>query len=614
MMRRNAVRAEVKPPAAISGIITEPPRTVNEDRSMQRFVLPAILLALLLSPSLHASPPVVKFKLNTIDGKPWSLDADCKDKKAVVVVFIGTQCPINNAYMPKLVELEKEYRDKGVQFVAINANAHDTLETIQKHAKKFGLTFPVLRDDKDLIANRFGAERHPTAFLLDGEHKIRYEGRIDDQYGIGYNRPAPTRRDLALAIDEVLASKEVSKAKTAVEGCFITKAPTAKPADVGITYAKDVSRILQNRCQECHRPGQIGPMPLLTYDDASSWAQMIREVVEEQRMPPWHADPKIGHFANDRRLSAAERKTLLAWIDAGCPQGDDKDLPAAKKYTEGWTIGQPDAVFTFKDPVTIPAKSVKSVLPYKLVVIETNFDEDKWIQAVEAKPGNHTVVHHIIVYMAQGGKREKIKADGIGSGLLVAYAPGDLGATFAPGAAKKLPKGAVLAFQMHYTPAGSEQIDRSSIGLVFAKEPPKAEVKTRAVAQQVFAIPAFAENHKVVSKTTFDKDAILYSMFPHMHLRGKDFQFEVVYPDNKRETLLSVPHYDFGWQSNYILQNPLRLPAGTRIECTAHFDNSAKNPNNPDPSRFVTWGEQTWHEMMIGFMDYSYAEGTAAKK
>ncbi len=550
--------------------------------------------------------------MNTIDGKPWSLD-DCK-AKAVVVVFIGTQCPINNAYMPKLVELEKEYKGKGVQIVAINANAHDTIETIRKHAKKFELTFPVLRDDKNRIADRFGAERHPTAFLLDEKRVVRYQGRIDDQFGIGFNRPMPTRRDLAIAIDEVLAGKEVSTAKTAVEGCFITKVPVAKAAKADITYAKDVSRVLQNRCQECHRPGQIAPMPLLTYDDASSWSQMIGEVVSEGRMPPWHADPKIGHFANDRRLSAEERAKLLGWIDAGCPKGDDKDLPAAKKFADGWTIGQPDAVFTFKDPITIPAKSVKGVLPYKWVIIETNFDEDKWVQAVEARPGNHSVVHHIIVYVAMPGKKNPKTVDGFGNGMLVAYAPGDLGASFARGSAKKLPKGAVLAFQMHYTPIGTEQVDRSSVGLIFAKEPPKTEVKTRAATQQIFAIPAGADNHKVVSKTTFDKDTILYSMFPHMHLRGKDFQFEVIYPDNKRETLLSVPRYDFGWQSNYILQKPLRLPAGTRIECTAHFDNSKKNLNNPDPTRLVTWGEQTWQEMMIGFMDYAYVDGMDPKK
>jgi len=568
---------------------------------MKRVSLLATLLISFIPATLHAQ----SFELNAIDGKKWSLD-NCKSK-AVVVAFIGTQCPVNNAYMPRLVELEGTYRAKGVQFVAINSNYHDSLDAIKDHAKKHGLTFPVLRDEKHMVAQRFGAERHPIVYLLDEKHVVRYQGRIDDQYGIGYDRGKATRRYLADAIDALLDAKDVATTKTAVEGCFITKTPTppAKQVETNVTYTKDVSRILQKNCQECHRPGQIAPMPLLTYDDAAAWSLMIREVVSDGRMPPWHADSKVSKFSNDRRLSDADRDTLLAWINAGCPEGDKKDLPKQRDFTNGWTIGQPDVVLSFKDAVTVPAKNVKGVMPYKYVFIPTNFDEDKWIQAVEARPGNHAVVHHIIVYMAKGGKREKNIADGIGSGMLVAYAPGDLGSVFPPGSAKKLPKGATLAFQMHYTPVATEQTDKSSIGLIFAKEPPKSEVKTRAITQQIFAIPPGADNHKVTSKTTFTQDVVLYSMFPHMHLRGKSFKYDIIYPDNKRETILSVPRYDFGWQSNYLLEKPLRLPAGTKIECTAHFDNSSKNPNNPNASRYVFWGEQTWEEMMIGFCDYA---------
>ena len=444
--------------------------------------------------------------------------------------------------------------------------------------------------------------------------RSRYEGRIDDQFGIGFNRAQPTRRDLAEAINEVLAGKAVTTKSTPVEGCFITKAPAAKTAKSDITYAKDISRIVQNRCQECHRPGQIGPMPLLTYDDVSSWAQMIHEVVQDNRMPPWHADPKFGKFRNDRRLSQDERGQLLAWIAAGCPKGDEKELPAPKKYVEGWAIGTPDVVLTMPKPFTVPAQAPKGGVRYQHFLVPTNFTEDKWIQAVEAKPGNYNVVHHIIAYVIADGKRVREPLDGIGSGMLVPYAPGDLGSIYQPGTAKKLPKGASIAFQMHYTPNGVEQTDQSCVGIVFAKEPPKAEIKTRAITQQLFAIPKYAENHKVTSKTTFPKDAIVYGLFPHMHLRGKSFQFEAFYPDGKREILLNVPRYDFGWQSNYLLEKPLHLPAGTRIECTALFDNSEKNRNNPDPSRIVVWGEQTWQEMMIGFVDYSYADGDGAKK
>jgi hypothetical protein len=347
-------------------------------------------------------------------------------------------------------------------------------------------------------------------------------------------------------------------------------------------------------------------MPLLTYEDASSWAEMIREVVKSKRMPPWHADPSHGKFLNDRSLSRADMDTLLAWIGQGCPKGDDKDLPAKKEFSEGWTIGKPDAVFTMPREFTVPAKTPKGGVRYQYFITPTNFEEDVWIQAAEARPGNRSVVHHIIVYVAKDRKRMASAGDGLGAGFLVAYAPGDLGVAFPAGAAKKIPKGANLIFQMHYTPNGIEQSDRSSVGLIFAKRPPMHEVRTRGIAQRFFVIPPGAKNHKVTSATTFIGDVLLWSLLPHMHLRGQSFMYQAVFPDGKTQTLLSVPRYDFNWQSNYRLEKPLHLPAGTKIECTASFNNSAGNANNPDPARWVIWGDQTWEEMMIGFVDYTY--------
>jgi peroxiredoxin len=584
-----------------------------------RFFAGAVLLVSLVA--LHTlaqnSDPAKKVtgvRLKDTTGKTWALD-ELKDKKAIVVVFLGTQCPVNNAYAPKLAELHKEYADKGVQFLAVNSNDHDTPAAIAEHARKFSIPFPVLRDEKHLAADRFGAERTPEAFVLDSELNVRYRGRIDDQFGVGFQRPQPTRRDLAEAIDEVLAGKAVTQAKTAAAGCIITR-PAAPKQDATVTYGKEVSRIVQKHCQECHRPGQIGPMPLLTYGDVSSWAPMIREVVQDNRMPPWHADPKHGKFRNDRSLPREERTALLTWIEQGCPRGNDQDLPKLVDYPEGWNIGTPDVVFTMDKEFTVPAKGGKNGIPYKYFLAKTNFTEDRYVQAVEAKPGNRAVVHHMLIYVAVGNKREKDFADGIGSGLLVAQAPGDLASVFPPGHAKKIPKGATLAFQMHYTPNGTEQTDRSSVGLVFAKEPPRHEVRTRAIAQQILIIPPGAANHRVFSTSTFRKDVEVVSLFPHMHLRGKSFEFQAVYPDGKRELLLSVPRYDFAWQANYLLEKPLRLPAESKIECVAHFDNSKDNLNNPDPTRLVRWGEQTWDEMMIGFVDYTYIDepGNEVKK
>jgi peroxiredoxin len=568
-----------------------------------------------------AAKTIKPFRLTDADGKGWSL-ADQKDRKAVVVLFLGTECPINNQYLPRLTELHKEFAAKDVAFVAVNSNVHDTATRIAAHVKANAVPFPVLKDTGNVVADDFAARRTPEAFVVTPAGKVLYQGRIDDQIGIGFKRKAPTRRDLALALDEALAGKAVSKPLTDVAGCIIARA--IKPKETGtITFTKHVSRILQNRCQECHRPGEVGPMPLISYEDALSWQGMIDEVVSEGRMPPWHADAKHGKFANDRRLTKQEKETILGWIKQGCPKGDDRDMPEPKTFAKGWMIGKPDVVFEMEREFTVPAEGGKSGIRYQHFRVQTNFAEDRWIQAAEAKPGAREVVHHIIVYVVdpsklkngKGGRAGDIR-DGIGNGFLAAYAPGDMPLDLPAGHAKKLPKGALLVFQMHYTPDGVARKDRSSVGLVFAKEPPRYEVRTRGIAQQLFLIPPGAEAHEVKSKTTFDRDVTLMSLLPHMHLRGKDFKYDVTYPDGKQETLLSVPRYDFNWQSNYRLEKPIKLPAGTKIDCKAHFDNSRGNPNNPDPKKAVYWGEQTWEEMMIGFVDYAFEikEGDGAKK
>jgi peroxiredoxin len=549
-----------------------------------------------------AAAVIADFTLNDMLGKPWSLGS-AKDHKAVVILFLGTECPINNAYGPRLVELHERYAAKGVEFVAINSNPQDSAEDVKRHATTHKLPFRVLKDAEQAVLPLFGAERTPEAFLLDPSRTVRYRGRIDDQFGIDFKRPKPTREDLATAIDDLLEGKPISVARTDAPGCLITRKPKAS-AEATVTYSKHVAPLLQKHCQECHRAGQIGPMALMEYDDVVAWSDMIREVVTKKRMPPWHADPKHGRFDNDRSLPETDRATLLRWIEQGCAKGDAKELPPPVQFAEGWRIGTPDHVVLTPKPYTVPAKAPRWGIPYIYWIVETKFEEDRWVQAVEAKPGNRAVVHHILVYVRGGEQAKRERGDGIGDGLLVAYAPGDLPSVFPPGMAKKIPKGSSIVFQMHYTPNGVEQADQSALGLVFAKEPPRHEMRTRAVAQTRFSIPPGEAAHRVVSSSTFSKDSTLLSLFPHMHLRGKSFEYKLHYPDGKSEVLLSVPKYNFDWQNNYRFARPVELPKGSRLECTAYFDNSTGNPNNPDPAKTVRWGEQTWDEMMIGFVDY----------
>jgi peroxiredoxin/mono/diheme cytochrome c family protein len=530
-----------------------------------------------------------------------------KDKKAFVLVFIGTECPLANLYIPTLLALHKEYADKGVQFLAINANAQDTFTLISAHAQERSVPFPVLKDFTHQAADALGARRTPEAFVLDANRVIRYHGRIDDQYGLNHQRAEPTRQDLKLALDEVLAGKPVTTAATETPGCLINR--TREPRAVGeVTYARQVARILQKRCQECHRPGQVGPFSLLTYSDASAWAETIQEVVREERMPPWHADPRYGKFARERRLNPDEADTLLAWIKQGCPKGDDKDLPPPAQFADEWTIGKPDAVFRMAKAYNVPAKGV---LPYLRFTVDPEFKEDRWVQAAECRPGNRAVVHHVIVYILAPAK-QLYERDGTAA-TLVGWAPGDMPARYEPGTAKRIPANSKFVFEVHYTPNGKEQTDISSVGIIFAKEPPEYAVETNILANMGLRVPPRVADHKEEFNYTFKQDGLLLSFMPHMHLRGSSARYQATYPDGRTETLLSVPDYDFNWQSVYRFAQPLLMPKGTKITWTGGWDNSADNPRNPDPAKEVRWGLQTWDEMQNGWMEVVRKRLPAAK-
>jgi len=424
------------------------------------------------------------------------------------------------------------------------------------------------------------------------------------------------------------------------------------PASASVpTFTKDVAPIMYQNCTNCHRAGEIGPMPLVSYQDARPWAKSIAARVANGTMPPWHADPSHGEFLNDRRLSDADRATLLKWATNGAPEGNPKDLPALPKYTDGWQMGQPDAVFTMNEDYPVPPSGT---IEYKYFEVPTNFTEDKWIQALEVRPGTRSVVHHVIVYArppqrpqpapaanGQPAKRpqppfrfapgmdepkdEAVEAakheplndrpapKGNVPGLFVGgFAPGQSVREYQPGTAMRVPAGSVLIFQMHYTANGKAATDRSSIGFKFASQPPQTEVRVAALVNANFTLPAGTPDTRVDAEMTIDQNLTLWSLLPHTHVRGKRWEFVATYPDGRTETILAVPKYDFNWQTDYVFKQPLKLPKGTTIRSSAWYDNSTANKSNPDPSKDVHWGDQTWQEMQFTAFTFSIDPAPAA--
>ncbi|HJQ71273.1 MAG TPA: cytochrome c [Blastocatellia bacterium] len=381
----------------------------------------------------------------------------------------------------------------------------------------------------------------------------------------------------------------------------------------GLTFSKDVAPIFYKNCASCHRTGEIAPMSLITYKEVRPWARAIREKVITRDMPPWHADPKHGEWVNDRRMSQKDIDTIVAWVDQGAKEGNPKELPPAPKFATGWQIGEPDAVFYMPEEYTVPADGAVS---YQYFTIDPGFKEDRYIEAMEARAGNLSVVHHIVIYVRdprQNQNRSRTKID-LGEGLLGALSPGQTPFRAQTGMAKLIKAGSKLIFQMHYTPNGSVQKDRSYVGLKFSKAPVDKVVTTTAATDLRFEIPPHAANHEVRGEYEFERDSHIVSFSPHMHLRGKDILYRATYPDGRSEILLSVPQYDFNWQVYYYPKKPLPMPKGTRIEAIAHFDNSTKNALNPDPTRAVRFGEQTWDEMMNGFFDYTVDAKAGAER
>lgn len=533
--------------------------------------------------------------------------------KATVIALTSTTCPLCQKFGPTLAGIENAYLAKGVKFVFVNPSELESTDDMKSQVKRLGLDGSYVRDKSLAWVKKLGAKTTTETFLLDASGKLCYRGAIDDQYSLGATLPKARHHYLNDALDAVLAGKTPKVQATSAPGCVLAESSTTCE---GIpTFHGRIQHIIQANCMSCHHDGGPAPFSLDGYPAVKGRAKMLQYVTKQGIMPPWFAAKGAGPWRNDMTLSDSDKAALDSWIAGGMPKGDPKEAPAPVKYVTGWTIGQPDATFQLPQPISIPASGV---MPYQNVVVPTGFTEDKWVEKIEVVPGDRRAVHHVLVFVTYPGGGVQAGQDEGLSGFFGIYVPGNSALTYAPGLAKRLPKGSVLRFQIHYTPYGTATKDQTKIGFVYAKQPPKSEVHSASLVNLRFAIPPGADNYPVEAHLRVPADVQVLSFLPHMHVRGKSARYELT-SGGKTKTLLDVPHYDFNWQLNYVLKTPLDLKAGDSVSFMAHYDNSDKNPANPDPTKTVRWGQQTFEEMHLGYLEYIVpgekpGEGTTAAK
>jgi thiol-disulfide isomerase/thioredoxin len=570
--------------------------------------LTAIILACSLDRTVAADKPIgmgdaiANLSFKDIHYLPRSLD-DFKQKKAFVLVFANTTCPLVQRYWPELCRMEKEYRSKDVQFVAVNVAAEDSIAAMAAQAVRYECAFPFVKDVGWKCTAALGVQRTPEAVVLDGHRRLRYRGRIDDQYRLGGNLPAPTRRELKEAIDAVLAGREVEVKETPVDGCQITRAEP-RTFDKPITYAEHIAPLMQKHCSECHRDNASAPFALTNYQQVAAKANTIAEVVADERMPPWYGSPDHKEFVNRRGMTADERELVAAWVRGGKPMGDESKLPdgsgrVVAASTNSWRMGEPDLVLNAPEH-ELPADGD---VPYRYAILPHGFEADTWVQGIQIRPDNPRVLHHCNMGYVKFGENFQM------SNFITGTVPGGEPMTLTDGVGFCIPKGAVLALQIHYVTTGKPEKCRISVGLRYAREVIQKQLKFTLMDDHRFSIPPGAPAHPVSATRTLSCDAVGVGLFCHMHLRGRDMTFRAHYPDGTSETLLVIPNYNFDWQMPYRWEpGKKRFAKGTRLECIAHYDNSPFNPFNPDPTATVRDGQQTRDEMINGFVFFTDAD------
>lgn len=593
-----------------------------------RFAVPAILAVTVIVPFGSAArgepKPVKNFALKDSTGKLWALHE--QKSKTIVVAFLATECPMSNGYLPTLSELATTYAEKGVTVIGIVPDADTTSAQLAAHAKEYKLAFPLLRDAEQVSVATLGAKVTPEVVVLDEQFVVRYRGRIDDRYSARLKaRTTVTSRDLANAVDEILAGKPLTLAETKAFGCPIALLEGKKAtADNSVTFYKDVVPVLQKHCQGCHRTGQVGPFELTSYKSAAKWAELCLEEVKAMRMPPWKPAENL-LLAGERSLPTGAVKVLEQWVAQGSPEGNPKDAPPPLKFSDDWTLGEPDLILESPSETTIAGTGPDR---FQVQVFPTNFSEDKYIVGMEVKPGNPRVVHHTIQLIDALGIARKRQAAaeanptpddpdhgpgypvklGVGflpnpAGMLGGWAPGMLPKRLPDGIGQRLPKGADICVQFHYHRTGKVEIDRTRIGVYFAKKPVTQPFQMLPPAGLFWSIPAGEKNYKIDTSWRIEDDVTVYRLVPHMHLIGKDIELLATPPGGQEMSLIRIPEWDYNWQEQYELKEPLKLAKGTVFRVRATYDNSAGNPLNPSsPPRSVMWGEHTTNEMCFVFV------------
>jgi mono/diheme cytochrome c family protein len=561
-----------------------------------------------IKPAEHGIGQLVKaFSFSDINGEQHTFGSE-HAAQLTAFCFTSTSCPLSRKYLPTLAKLSQS-APAHVQYILVNPIQSDKKENMQAAAQQARNAIYV-HDADGKLSQYLQAQTTTDVIVVDAHRTVVYHGAIDDQYGFGYARAEPKQHFLKDAIESLLQGQQPSIAATDAPGCDLSYEVVKDTAGM-TTYHGEISRILQRNCIECHRKGGIGPFPLDSYEDVVAHAGMIQTVVTNKTMPPWFAEESrssktstTNHqhiWKNDRSLTADDRNDLLAWVQSDHPLGNLADAPKPMTFPTDWQIGKPDRVWKFSEPIPVQATGV---MPYQYITIDTQLDESKWVQAIEIQPGSPEVVHHVIITLHIPGQGKRSSAEREEDGLWAGYVPGQSVWKYPKGFARYLPKGSRLIFQMHYTPNGIATTDQTRVGVIYADAPPEHEVRIKGLSNHHIRIPPFAKHHREEASLKLPVDATVLGFLPHMHLRGSACRYEVIDTTGRQEVLLDIPQYDFNWQLLYRYTEPRTFHEGDTITFTAWFDNSAENPANPDPTETVYWGQQTFEEMLLGYVEY----------